>query len=194
MVSLTVSQKSEAGTVTFEGTPVKAVILIGRWSKGALSNDNSDQAKGTIYFSENSQKQFAIAVLNGKVSQETKEIFSQKFDGKLSAKQKTELGNPSNPFTLRYCAERGEPAMVQFSGKHILLNNFVQEERIHVATANGAACQRAFKYECHAFAFIDNKLVHFSLVQPLMAAQEDLALLPSMTEEFHSILSTIEWR
>ncbi|CAN5457077.1 hypothetical protein BH10CYA1_BH10CYA1_27220 [soil metagenome] len=193
VVLIAVSQKSEADTVRFDGTPIKQATLNGKWSKGALSNDNSDQAKGTIYFAENSQKQFAIAVLTSTVTPETRQVL-QKSDGKLSSKQKSALENQSNPFTLRYCAERGEPEMVQFSGKHMLLNNFLQEERIRIATTNGAACERAFKYECHAFALVNDKLVHIFMVQPLMAAKEDTSLLPSMTGEFRSMLSRLEWR
>ncbi len=193
MVLLAVSQKSEAGTVAFEGTPVKQAALNGKWSQGTLNNDNSDQAKGTIYFSENSPKKFAIAVLTSSVTPETKKVI-EKSDGKLSAKQIAELENRSNPFTLRYCAERGEPEVVQISGERMLLNNFNQEERIRIATTNGAECERAFKYECHAFALVKEKLVHIFLVQPLMAAKEDTSLLPSMTKEFRSILSTLEWR
>ncbi|MBI2811740.1 MAG: hypothetical protein HYX67_13065 [Candidatus Melainabacteria bacterium] len=193
LVLLAVSQKSQADTATFEGTPVKRAVLNGKWHQGALNNDKSDQAKGSIYFSENSPKQFAIAVLASSVTPETKEVI-EKSEGKLSAKQKADLENRSNPFTLRYCAERGEPEGGQISGRHMLLNNFLQEERIRIATTNGAGCKQAFKYECHAFALIKEKLVHIFLVQPLMADKEDTSLLPSMTKEFRSILSTLEWR
>ncbi|MBS1952689.1 MAG: hypothetical protein JST89_00740 [Cyanobacteria bacterium SZAS-4] len=189
---LAMSQMSQAATVTFEGTPVKQASLDGKWNKDPLKNDNSDQATGIIYFSESTPEQFAVAVLTNGVTPETKQIF-QKVEGKLSGKQKSELQGHPNPATLRACAERGEPEMVQISGKNLLLNNFVQEERINIATANGAQCKQAFKYECHAFALVNEKLVHIFLVQAIMNAPENASLLPSMTKQFHGILSTLEW-
>lgn len=183
---------SNAATVTFEGTPVKQATLDGRWNKGALSNDNSDQAKGTTYFSESTPIQFAIAVLASGVTPETKQIF-EKGEGKLSAKQKSELENHSNPHTLRSCSERGEPEMVKTTGKNMLLNNFVEEERINIAIAGGAQCKQACKYQCHAFTLVNEKLVHIFLVQAVMSAPEN-AKLQAMSKQFQSILSTIEWR
>ncbi len=189
---LAAAQMSKATTVSFEGTPVKQATLEGKWNKGALNNDNSDQAKGTIYFSESTPNQFAVAVLTSGVTPETIKIF-QKSEGELSAKEKSELENHSNPATLRRCAERGEPEMMQISGKKMLLNKFLQEERINVATTNGAQCKQACKYECHAFALVNEKLVHIFLVQGIMSAPENAALLTSMSKEFHAILSTLEW-
>ncbi len=183
---------SEAATVTFEGTPVKQATLAGKWSKGALNNDNSDQAKGTIYFSQTSPNQFAVALFTNTVTPDSKQIF-EKFEGKLTAEHKSVLENRSNPFTLRSCAERGEPEMVQISGKKMLLNHFLQEERIRVATTNGAECKQACKYECHAFALVNDKLVHIFLMQAVMSGPENTALLSTMRKEFRSILSTLEW-
>lgn len=189
---LVAAQMSNATTVSFEGTPVKQATLNGKWNKGALNNDKGDQAKGTIYFSESTSNQFAVAVLTSGVTAETKKIF-QKSEGELSAKEKSELVNHSNPATLRSCAERGEPKMMRISGKKMLVNKFLEEERIHVATTNGAQCKQAFKYECHAFALVNEKLVHIFLVQGIMSAPENTDLLTSMTKEFQSILSTLEW-
>lgn len=192
LLLLSVWQKCEAASVTFEGTPVKQATLEGQWKQGVLTNDNSDMAKGTIYFSETTPNQFAVSVLTSGVTPETKQIF-QKSEGKILGKQKTDLESRSNPFTLRSCAERGNPEMTQIGGKHLLLNNFLQEERISVATASGAQCKQACKYECHAFALVNDKLVHIFLVQGIMSAPENATLLQSMTKEFHAILSTIEW-
>jgi hypothetical protein len=186
-----VSQSSEANTLTFQDTPIKQVVVDGKWSKGVIAND-VDSAKGTIYFSETSPDQFAIAVLNRSITPATEQILTATTVGGLSATQLSELMSAHNPTILRYCAERGKPKLMQVGKKKLLVNSFSQEERLHIATAQGAVCTPAVKYEAHAFAVANKKLVHIYLVRPVSAEKQD-SLLNTISEKFDSILSKIEW-
>jgi hypothetical protein len=188
------SEKTEAKSLTFPGTPINQVTVDGDW--GERVNGGADPGKGGRY--SGSDGTLGVIVLDAALPLATREILTSP-DGFLSASQILELGKSDNPPILRLCVEQGKPNFIQSHYRKLLICELVHDEhmRVRVSIAGGdSKGLPAFSYEAHAFTIDDGKLVHIYLNRSVMRdAQSDTheKLLESVSTKLRSILSNIQW-
>lgn len=189
-VLLSMTQEANANTLTFPETPVKQITVEGTWKK--IDDHSTDPGKGTVYHADDFADELGVKVLDATIPASTMEILSAEA-GVLSQQQIAELGKRENPWILRYCAERGKPALTKVGNKILLLNDFSQEQRIRIASPNGQSmCAPAGKYESHAFTMNGGKLVHIYLVRSIRSDKND-GFLGDVTKKFSAMLASIKW-
>lgn len=90
--------------------------------------------------------------------------------------------------------ERGQPALAKNNTLSLLQTSFFQEERIRIASPNGegSMCMPAGKYEAHAFALKDGKLVHIYL-QRSMRSEELKGMTEQIKKQFNTMIATAKW-
>jgi hypothetical protein len=183
-------QQANSAQLDFPGLPIKQINIDGTWKKSP-STSNIDKGTGIIYSAETSAEEIGQDILDGPMPPASAKVFSADV-GPLGPQAISQLGKNDNPWILRYCAERGKPAIDQVRGAKFLITSFSQEERIRTSTPKGAMCIAATKYEAHAFAMNNGKLLHIYLIRNDRTEPNSVATV-STDKRFRAMLSTIRW-
>lgn len=184
-----VAEEAKANNLTFPETPVKQATIDGNWVVSEAKQ--IDPGKGCVYRADGNPNELGVIVLDAAISQTTKQILSGT-PGILAQAQLSELGKSENPWILRYCAERGKPALSKVNNKTFLLTDFSQEQMVRIATEKGAICARAAKLEAHAFTLAGNKLVHIFLIQNIPSDTGE-GTQEQVKKRFSTMLQSIKW-
>lgn len=182
---------AQAKNLDFPDTPVKTISAPGNWGTPQISRSRVDAGQWTSY--KNSDDELGVVVFDIEPGTVIEKILQSK-DGELDSKQIEALSREKIPSELRRSNSEGKSKIKTVKARKLLSSDFIHEDRMLLTRAGQPVCIPNSVYETHAFGIDKGKLFQIYLLRYRHGEDKNPDLMKSLSSEFHSILSTVEWK